>query len=100
MNQKTKQIIIILIIIVISFIGYKMYFVSPDPAGTALVAEKAATSQLADGQIILTSLSRLEKVKLDESIFSNEVFNSLVNFERPIEPQTIGRPNPFLPIGR
>lgn len=100
MNQKTKQIIIILIIIVISFIGYKMYFVSSEPAGTALTAEKSVTPGSADGQVILALLGRLENVKLDESIFSNEVFNRLVNFERPIESQTIGRPNPFLPIGR
>jgi len=100
MNQKTKQIIIIIVIIVISFIGYKMFFVSSETGNTPLVSDKKVTTDFVDGQMTLALLNNLKKVTLDESVFSDEVFKSLVSFEKPIMPEPIGRQNPFLPIGR
>ena len=97
MNQKTKQIIIITVIIIIAFIGYKMFFPGGDTGAT--LTGSPSTAQFADGQTILVLLDNLNKVALDESIFSNNIFTSLVDFERPIQDQVIGRPNPFAPIG-
>jgi hypothetical protein len=99
MTQRTKQIIIVIVIIIIAFIGFKMFFapkVSPD---TTLVADQATSAQFVDGQTILVLLNNLNQVTLDDSIFSNNIFISLVDFERPIQDQVIGRQNPFLPIG-
>ncbi len=98
MSNNTKQIIISIIIIVVAFVGYKMYFVSDTPSNTALVADKNNSSFI-DGQMILVLLNQLNKVTLDDSIFSNNVFTRLVSFEKPIADQPIGRNNPFLPIG-
>jgi hypothetical protein len=99
MTPKTKQILIAIVIIIVSFIGYKMSFVSEDSGSVALVADQTNNSEFVDGQIILNLLDKLNNVTLDESIFSNNIFVSLVSFERPIESQVSGRPNPFLPIG-
>lgn len=99
MTQKTKQIIIAIVIIVIAFIGFKMFFSNTDSNDTTLVADKATSAEFIDGQIILDLLNELNAVTLDNSIFSNKLFVSLVNFERPIAEQIPGRPNPFLPIG-
>jgi hypothetical protein len=100
MTKITKQIILTLVVIIAIFIGYKMIFLNSESDDTTLVAEPAPNAQFIDGQIILTLLDNLEKVTLDESIFSDKVFVSLVSFERPIPNQLIGRDNPFLPIGR
>jgi hypothetical protein len=100
MNQKTKQIIIAIVVIVAAFIGFKMFF--PNNNGSsdvALVADNSSAAQFIDGQAILALLHQLEKVNLDNSIFTNKVFTGLVSFERPIEDQIPGRANPFLPIG-
>jgi len=99
MSQKTKQIIISLIIIIVAFIGYKMFYVSDQPSDSTLVAEQATNAQFVDGQTILVLLNNLNRVTLDDSIFSNKIFVSLTDFGRPIEDQIIGRQNPFLPIG-
>lgn len=98
MTQKIKQIIIALVIIVVAFIGFKMFFTS-EPSDVALVATQADTEQFVDGQLILALLRKLDSLILDDSVFTNKVFSSLVSFERPIEDQIPGRKNPFLPIG-
>lgn len=98
MTQKIKQIIIALVIIVVAFIAFKMFF-SSDSSNVALVSEKANSEEFIDGQIILNVLNKLSAITLDDSVFSNKVFTSLVSFERTLEPQIPGRQNPFLPIG-
>lgn len=99
MSQKTKQIIIAVVVIGISFFGFKMFFTSDIPSGASLSVEGSST-YFADGQEILLLLEQLSNINLDNSIFSNQVFLSLVSFERPLDAQIEGRPNPFLPIGR
>jgi len=99
MTQKTKQIIIAVVVIVVAFFGFKMFFVSPEAGDDALVAEKASVAENLEGQLILNLLNKLDRVTLDESIFSNKVFVSLQSFERVLEGQVAGRKNPFMPIG-
>jgi hypothetical protein len=98
MSQKTKQTIIALIIIIIAFFGFKAFF-APEESGTALVSEGASAPQFVDGQAILILLNKLNRINLDKSVFTSQIFTGLVNFEKPIEDQVIGRQNPFLPIG-
>lgn len=100
MNDKTKQIIIAIVVIVIAFVVFKMYFPGTGTADQALVSDLPPSSSVVDGPLILSQLESLKNVTLDESVFANAVFTGLINFERPIDPQPIGRQNPFLPIGR
>ena len=98
MAQKTKQIIIAIIIIVVAFIAYKMFYTG-NTSGDTTIAPDQATSQFVDGQAILALLDKLNKVKLVDTIFSDKSFQSLQSFEQPLEPQVFERKNPFLPIG-
>ncbi len=95
----TKQIIIAVIIIIVAFVGYNMFFVNDDSTSSALVSDIPNQQEFVDGQLILLLLNNLNKVTLDDSIFSNSVFVSLQSFERALEEQVPGRRNPFLPIG-
>lgn len=99
MSQTTKQIILIVIAVIVIFVGYKVFFVNPDGGNDTLQAVKINSDELAEGQVILSLLDKLNKVKLDEEVFSNKTFVSLVDFEREIADQVKGRQNPFLPIG-
>jgi len=99
MTQKIKQIVIGAVVIIIAFVGFKMFFSKSEPIDAALVAEQATSQEFVDGQIILALLDKLGKVVLDETVFSNKTFVSLVSFDRELDGQTLERKNPFLPIG-
>jgi hypothetical protein len=101
MTQKIKQILIAGGVIIVAFFGFQMFF-SPGtaiPEG-AVAVDMSVNAQFAEGQKILALLEQLSKIKLDPAIFSDKVFVSLVSFEKPIGDQAVGRPNPFMPIGR
>jgi hypothetical protein len=99
MSPRTKQILIVIVVIIISFVGYKMFFVGSGSSDTTLVSDQTTTSEFIDGPAILALLNALNQVTLDDSIFANKIFLSLADFEKPIADQAISRPNPFLPIG-
>jgi hypothetical protein len=65
---------------------------TPTQPGT-LTPENAAIEQE-----LLSQLLQLSTITLDDRVFSNPAFVSLVDFSQPIEPQPVGRPNPFAPI--
>jgi hypothetical protein len=98
MTKKTKQIIIGAVVVIITFVVFKVFLSNNTPSDTTLVPDQT-TITVAGSQDILALLSSLNKVTLDDSIFSDRIFISLTSFERPIEDQAIGRENPFLPIG-
>ena len=61
MNQKTKQIIIAIIIISIAFVIFKVSFPNGGvETDTALVTDNNAPAEVIDGQIILTLLENLK----------------------------------------
>lgn len=51
------------------------------------------------GQDLLVVLSRLKATRLETSIFSDQAFQSLIDWSVAIAPQPQGRRNPFAPIG-
>jgi len=99
MTQKIKETAVVIIVIIIAFVAFKYFAPGQGSSTASLVSDEASTGQFVDGQTILNLLNNLNKVVLDDSIFSNKTFVSLVNFERPIQDQVAGRANPFSPIG-
>lgn len=78
------------------------YFSATQFAGTAhgqmgLPAVSNSDSVSADGAQVLALLGRLKGIKLDGAIFETDKFKSLQDWSVEIPPQTISRPNPFLP---
>jgi hypothetical protein len=49
-------------------------------------------------QDLVTTLMQLRAVTLDGTIFTDPVFMSLQDFGVEIQPEPVGRPNPFLPL--
>jgi hypothetical protein len=99
MNKKTTQILIVVVVIIVAFFGFKYFFVDKQDSGASLVADNKQAEEFAEGQTILLLLNQLKRVSLDDSIFSNKTFISLVSSERELEPQVFERKNPFFPIG-
>lgn len=84
--------------IITVFLGLVVYlnFFAGAPSGELL----ASTDQVSPiSQELLSVLSNLHTIKLDNSIFSDPAFQSLTNFGVELPPENVGRRNPFLPLG-
>ncbi len=99
MTSKLKNIIIILVVGTLLFLGYSIFF-KKDPTVDPLV-EGVATANEAQilGNQISQALLRIEQIKLDRSIFDDILYKTLVDRSEPISEEPIGRTNPFAPIG-
>ncbi len=84
-------------VIVLALAGlwlYMTYF--SDPSSSPTLSNDRAASPLS--QDVLVTLSNLNTIRLDESIFSDPLFMSLSDYGVAIPPQNAGRRNPFLPL--
>ncbi|MDD4989014.1 MAG: hypothetical protein PHV42_01120 [Candidatus Pacebacteria bacterium] len=96
-----RTIIIILVIVGLLFLGYWYYGTPPSGSSALLVQTGAGAGDSGQmiGQKTIALLRELEKVQIDQSIFSTASFQSLQDFGVEIQPEPIGRPDPFAPVG-
>lgn len=97
MSPIIKNIIVVLVIAGVGFFGYN-YLTRTDTAGDALIKQESVNTGKM-GAEVLTALNQLKTLKLDSSIFKDDVFVSLQDFSKPLNPEPVGRVNPFSPIG-
>lgn len=90
-----KIIIVIFVLVLLAFFGYQVFLTSYE----APVGEADLSGQEIVGQDILELVDKTEKVKIDVSIFTSDLFTNLVDYQIEIDPELQGRPNPFAPIG-
>jgi hypothetical protein len=76
-----------------------VYFVffRNDSASEELLTTSSNTSVISTN--LLVTLSSLRVITLDNSLFSDPIFQSLSDAGVEIAPQNVGRRNPFAPIG-
>lgn len=98
MSKKNTKIIIIIIFIILAFVVYRFLNKKENLGNSSLVAETGQATQSVIGQELLSALSKLRALTLDENFFKDPVFQSLKDFSVPIASQAVGRSNPFLPI--
>jgi hypothetical protein len=100
MTPKLKKIIIIVLAAVVLFIVYAV-FIKKDPTTPALINTGEGLS--ADAQVLGNQISqallRIEQIKLDKGIFTNNIYRTLIDRSEPISEEPIGRANPFALIG-
>jgi hypothetical protein len=87
-------LIIISLVVIVGCVAFYLFSGSSTPDLTATnVSDTSSGSQLLD------LLNQSRSITLDLSIFSNPVFEALVDSNEPIAPEPVGRPDPFLPLG-
>lgn len=91
-KQHTSLIFIAAIVLLGAF-GFYYYAGS----GSSDVLTASGTT-IPEGQNILALLTKVQKIKLNDAIFSDPVFLSLTDFGTTLPPQPIGRTNPFAPL--
>ncbi len=95
-----KKNIVIFIVILLTVLVVFWYLGSDSSTSSDSSLSAGETSaQSADAQYIYSLLQKMAQVKLDDSMFSNQVFQSLKDNTVSFPPQAAGRDNPFAPIG-
>lgn len=87
-----KNIIILLVLLATLALGY---FIFMSNNGAVNNNDQVVNSIAIESQQFVTLLNELKEVEIDSSIFSDPRFSSLRNHSLPIEPEAVGRDNPF-----
>lgn len=91
--SKYKGIFILALALVGGYFIYTNFF-GPGAAVTPSLQGSVATEI---EQELLAELLELQRIRLDETIFGDPALRVLVDFSQEIEPQPVGRNNPFAP---
>lgn len=93
MSKGLKKFIIIAIVVVLVMVAYRFLVVrEPEP-------DLVGTSTPEVGRELLALLVSLQSISLDGEIFERSDFRSLRDFGVAIPEESLGRRNPFAPIG-
>jgi hypothetical protein len=76
-----------------------LYFYMSSSGGGATLTSSADVNTPVSNEILAT-LGNLRTIKLDNSLFSDQLFMSLSDFGVTIPPAAAGRRNPFAPVGQ
>lgn len=95
--KKYKNKILIVVIIIVAAIGYNILFGGEE--NNLLMSESVNAVGKTEDDELISLLINLRLINLDGSIFSDPVFRSLEDFGQKLAPESVGRNNPFAPIG-
>lgn len=98
MSDKNKKIIITVVVLIAIFFGYNTFFVSDGP-DTLLTSTGATDSTSLLGADIIKAINQIDSLELDRNVFDDPVYRSLVYRGEDINPEPVGRNNPFARIG-
>ena len=88
-----STLIIGIVVVVVGCLAFYLFSGSSTPDITSVNPVGGSS-----GSQLLDLLNQSKSITLDLSIFSDPVFQSLVDSNQPIPPQPVGRSNPFLPL--
>lgn len=95
---KNKTNIIVIIIIIAGGIYY--FYYNGTPSDTSVLGpQMVATSTPTTSDQFLITLKSLKRIKLSGSIFDEQAFNGLQDYNTDFPDQPVGRINPFSPTG-
>ncbi|MFH1956730.1 MAG: hypothetical protein ABIJ28_03730 [Patescibacteria group bacterium] len=102
MKKRLKILILILVVLAAIFVYY-IYSSDKQPApedSNLAVVTSNGSGEKSDERTekILTMLKLVESVELDTSFFENPLFNSLIDNSVELNPEPVGRNNPFAPF--
>ena len=94
--KENKALAAVVIVVVLGVGGYFAYKSGGSDELLTSTATSTPTSKVS--RELLLTLSDLRSLTLDNSIFSDAAFMSLVDFRVDIPLQPVGRDNPFAPL--
>lgn len=94
-SLKSLVTISIIALVIGSFL---YYFIIRQPDAPDLTLESYSVEQTKIQSELLNTLRNIQSIQLDQNLFTDPVFNSLIDFGRPLVLEPAGRANPFAPI--
>ncbi len=101
-STSSKSTIIALVVIVaVALLLYFYYKGNPNDDSTSSLTVVSAESQeaRASSDRVLSLLSEIRSLNIKNTLFTNPVYKSLVDYTIAVPDQPIGRINPFAPVG-
>jgi hypothetical protein len=92
-----NSIIVIILIVAIGMVAY--WYLGQTNDSTAYLTADVKTTDSVDAKYIYSILQQMARVNLDDSIFSNTLFQNLKDNTVSFPQQLSGRNNPFAPVG-
>lgn len=97
MSPLIKNLLFALGLATIVWLGYTIFIKDSELGLTA--SNSLVTSQaILDAQEFLAKLQQLRVIELDDKLFSDPRFRSLVDHRQVIVDEPVGRSNPFSPV--
>lgn len=91
--RKNMGVLIVALLIGGGYYAYNTFF------ATDAIVEQDAEVQVIGGRVLSLN-TQLESVSLKQTLFSDPLYQRLIDFSKPLPDLTPGRSNPFAEIGR
>jgi hypothetical protein len=102
MSNKLKILVIILVVVAALLVYSLLSSLDSNDEKNLIaagnVAGKNEPGSFSEGEEVLLMLKRLKSVKMDTDFFEDKIFKNLSDFSVKINPEPVGRVNPFAPI--
>jgi 16S rRNA C967 or C1407 C5-methylase (RsmB/RsmF family) len=89
-----EKIGLLLIVLTLAAGGY--YWYTQNDSMSVAENEQVIADMLSNTQVFIDRRQQLERISLNLSLFEDPVFRSLQSYRTEIQPQSIGRDNPFI----
>jgi len=99
-TQKSSKKTVVIGIAIVG-IALAVYFYSSGkaaPANSSLLSTNAVAANQAIGSRVFGLLNQIKSLRIDTSLFKDQIYQSLRDYTVAIPTQNVGRPNPFAPI--
>lgn len=106
-NSSSKTLpILVIILVILGVVGYFMYTSGNQTAVDAVDrislftgGGEAGSAYSGVGAEVLVLLNRIDSLSIDPKFFNDQVYLSLVDYTVAIPTWSVGRDNPFAPLG-
>ncbi len=95
-SSKKSAIAFVAILIIGAFI-YFYTLGNPTDSSVSSITETENAGQLEEGAKVLALLNQISSLKLDTTIFDNNIYKTLIDYTVEVPEQNVGRTNPFSP---
>ncbi len=93
-----RNLIIAGVVLIAGFFAYS-YFISGSSSNTGTLSVSGPVAGTSPEEAnLLAALADLKTIKLDDHLFKDPAFQTLINFHTAISDEPKGRPNPFAPL--